>query len=453
MNISIFIFCIFLLQFVCFWVSRKSFEALATKEDYFLAGRALRFFPLAMTFIATQVGGGLVLGASEEAYQFGWTVLLYPLGASLGLFLLGSSIGMRLASFPVTTVAQIFETAYGSKRLKEIASFLSVLSLFMIFVAQLIASKKLMVMLGVESNLLFILFWAIVISYTAMGGFKAVVATDMVQASFFIVIFIIAFLASFFGKAAPLLNEGLLPEANLTGASKLLGWIFMPLLFMLIEQDMAQRCFAAASPKVIRKASLFAALSTFLISLIPIYFGTLAREIGVAPKENGSILVEMIQLTTNPWITALAGAAILAAIISTADSLINAITSNLSQDFEIFAKKFENLKFSKITTALLASLGLFISFYFDNIVDLLIQSYELSVYCLFIPILMALFKPRGNKLSAALAILFGALAFVFCKIIAIPFLPKEIACLFSSSIGFLIGEYLSSLKKEAIKIG
>ena len=37
-------------------------------------------------------------------------------------------------------------------------------------------------------------------------------------------------------------------------------------------------------------------------------------------------------------------------------------------------------------TCLISIGAIFFAFYFDNIVDLLIQSYELSVSCLFIPV-------------------------------------------------------------------
>ena len=51
--------------------------------------------------------------------------------------------------------------------------------------------------------------------------------------------------------------------------------------------------------------------------------------------QGGSVLMTTITKTTNPWMTALVGCAVLAAIISTATSLINAISSNLSSDFKL----------------------------------------------------------------------------------------------------------------------
>src|SRR5947209_3139824 len=114
MNISIFICLLFGLQIFYWLIGRRASKSLKGKEDYFLAGKSVRFFPLMMTFLATQVGGGVVLGAANEAYVFGSPVLLYPLGVALGLILLGSGIGRKLAKFQVTTVAQIFDVVYQS---------------------------------------------------------------------------------------------------------------------------------------------------------------------------------------------------------------------------------------------------------------------------------------------------------------------------------------------------
>ena len=82
MNITIFIALMFSLQFFYWVIGQRASKILNNKEDYFLAGKSVRLFPLMMTFLATQVGGGLILGAADEAYRFGWPVLLYPLGAS-----------------------------------------------------------------------------------------------------------------------------------------------------------------------------------------------------------------------------------------------------------------------------------------------------------------------------------------------------------------------------------
>jgi SSS family solute:Na+ symporter len=449
MNISIFVSMLFCLQFFYWLVGRRASKNLKGKEDYFLAGKSVRLFPLMMTFLATQVGGGVILGAADEAYQFGWPVLLYPMGAALGLILLGSGIGRKLAGFQVSTVAQIFEVAYGSVRLRKIVSALSVISLFMILVAQIIASNKFLVSLGFSNVPMFILFWSIVIIYTAQGGLRAVISTDMVQAAFFSSIFLLCFgFVLFFEPTISLMQIPHL-ESFTNVSSKLCGWLLMPLLFMVIEQDMGQRCFAGASPRIVSRASFLAGICTMIICVVPVFFGSLANVTGLEVSQGSSVLMAMIAKTTNPWITALVGCAVLAAIISTATSLINAISSNLSSDFKLsFLQNVDSIKVVKGITCIISIGSIFFAFYFDNIVDLLVQSYELSVSCLFVPVIMALFKRKGNFISACTAIILGAIGFVLFRIYPIDF-PKEILSLLLSMLGYGVGEVVSKYRLEA----
>lgn len=451
MNMSIFISLLFGLQFFYWLVGRRSSKNLSTKEDYFLAGKTVSLFPLMMTFLATQVGGGLFLGAADEAYHFGWPVLLYPLGQSLGFILLGLSLGKKLAGMHVSTVAQIFETVYRSTVLRKVASLLSVVSLFMILIAQIIASNKFLVSLGLNSTPLFIIFWTIVILYTVQGGLKAVISTDIVQATFFSMVFLACF--GFVLYIDPIASTLPLPqlESFALVSSKFSGWLLMPLLFMVVEQDMGQRCFAGASPRIVSKAALWAGIATMIVCVVPVFFGCLANALDVAAPKGGSILMTVITKTTNPWITAFVGCAILAAIISTATSLINAISSNLSSDFKLtLLKRFDTMALVKTITTLIAIGALFSAFYFSSIIDILIQSYELSVSCLLVSILIALFKKQGNVLSASLSIFFGALGFVLFRFYPI-ILPKEIASIVLSLGGYSCGELISYCKTKFLE--
>lgn len=436
MNLIIFISLLFGLQAIYWYVGKRASNNLNNNQDYFLAGKNIRFFPLMMTFLATQVGGGLVLGAAEEAYRFGWPVLLYPTGAAVGLILLGVGLGKKLAQFQVSTVAEVLEVVYRSSALRKVASILSVISLFMILVAQIIASNKFLVSLGFSNTMLFVLFWAIVILYTVRGGLKAVIATDIVQAAFFGTVFFLCFGFVFFSDPGTFFLSPAV-EKFAGASSKLCGWLLMPLMFMIIEQDMAQRCFAGGSPKIVSRASLWAGIFTLLIALIPIFFGVLAKTMGLVVPEGASVLMTVIQKTTNPWITAFVGCAVLAAIISTASSLINAICSNLASDL---IRKDNSIKFVQGITAITSIGALFFAFYFNNVVDLLIQSYELSVSCLFVPILAALFKRRGNFFSALLSIVMGAVGFCLFRFIPLDFFPREIASVLLSFAGYLGGE-------------
>lgn len=188
---------------------------------------------------------------------------------------------------------------------------------------------------------------------------------------------------------------------------------------------------------------------TMIICIVPVFFGSLANVMNLEVPQGGSVLMTAIAKTTNPWMTALVGCAVLAAIISTATSLINAISSNLSIDFKLT----DSMKIVKRITCAISIGAIFFAFYFDNIVDLLIQSYELSVSCLFVPILIALFKRKGNFTAALISIIFGCAGFLLFRLYPIDF-PKEIASILLSLTGYLFGEALyhvkTSIKAEVV---
>ena len=450
MDTATFIGVLTLLQLLCLWAGKKSSTHLEDQQDYFLASKEVRFFPLLMTFVATQIGGGLVLGAAEEAYQFGWTVLLYPLGQCLGFVVLALGVGRKLARFQVSTVAELLEVVYGSSALKKMGSLLSIISLFMILIAQVIASRKFMASIGVDNTALFFGFWGIVIIYTVMGGLRAVVNIDIIQALFFICVFAFGLSYIFYTGTFSLpavIEGGWRGEVFDYDAAKLGGWLLMPLLFMVIEQDMAQRCFAAKSPRVVTRAAAYAALMTLVVCLIPVFLGVLGKQLGVIVPPGSSVFMDVVQAFTNPYIAAVIGCAVLMAVLSTAISLLNAVSSNLSQDFDFSFKRGANsVQVSRMITAGIGLSALVGSFFAGEIVGLLIQSYELSVYCVFVPVCIALVKPRGHALSAWLAFFLGAVGFCITRFIVIEVLPKELICLTLSLVGFGLGEVLVKLR-------
>lgn len=445
MNLTLFWLLIISLQLLCLGIAFVASKKQTTRSDYYLAGRTLPFFPLLMTFVATQVGGGLILGSAQDAYHKGWEIVFYPLGAISGFLLLATFLGRRLAELPVSTVAQIFEYSYGSKTLKKVASLLSIMTLFMITVAQVIASQKFLAALQVDHFMWFAVFWIVVFIYTMWGGLAGIAGIDVVQASFFIVVFAASLVFVFSSTTVPLDISALRPSENIS-ANTWVSWFLMPCFFMLIEQDMAQRCFSAKTPAIVRRAALASAVLIFLICIVPITFGLMGKSAGIVVPDGHAVLMTLVQAMTGPTISAFVACAIMMAIISTAVSLIHSISSNLTQDFQnVSASTPRQLFVSRLVTLAVGVAALVVARYFDNIVDVLIQSYELSVACLFVPVLMSLLKKQRGSLPAGLAIAFGACAFFVFRILPAP-IPREILELLASAMGFALGSFSRSSK-------
>ena len=457
MDFSLLFVMVGVLSCLYIWIGQRASNNLQTNEDYFLMGRKLTFFPLCFTLLATQLGGGTLLGAAEEAYTRGWIILLYPLGASLGLIVLGMGFGAKLRKLNISTIAEVFEKIYGSWLLRRMASILSIVSFYFILVGQGIAARNFFLSMEI-SEIYFILFWVVLVSYTVMGGFKAVVDTDVLQAVLILVVLLIAWcfidlsvlletfsVSSIFGSSAGVSEVSGVGEVAENVASfdvPWVSWLLLPFLFMLIEQDMGQRCFAAKTPKVIGPAAISSGIILFAGSFIAVAFGVLAKELKLEPAEGSSVLINAVKILTNPQVTTLFMGAILMAISSTADSLLCAISTNLSFDFfsskKISEKKRINL--SRFLTLITGISALGVGYLFNNVVSVLMLSYELSICVLFVPVVGAVLLDKPSILGAYCSMICGAIGFILFRVAFVDFLlPKEVLTLILSFLGFVLG--------------
>ncbi len=416
MNTNIFIGALALLGIFSLFVSFRSSKN--SQKSYYLANRSLGPILLALSIMATQLGGGVILGTAEGAYRFGWGALLWPLGSALGLLAVGLFFGKRLRLLNISTIAEVYTKVYKLKSLRTVASILSIISLFLILSAQLIASKGLLATVGLDTPLAFFLIWSIVVLYTMMGGLKAVVLTDVIQA-----LFIAGALSTalFFTKTTTATATATLPSA-LNG--NLSAWFLMPCLFMIIGQDMGQRCFSGKNGKTVLLAFLLAAIGLALIGAIPVAFGTLARGLDLP---EGNVLLTSVQLLTNPAMTAIVGTAVVVALISTVDSLLCAVSSNLALDFAL-------LKNPKLLTFLVGLAAMTLAYTYTSITGLLLLSYELSVTSLSVSIIAALILKNPSPLGALLSVTLGTTGFLLFRFIDLPF--REIATLSLSALGY-----------------
>lgn len=432
MNTILFVCILATLACIYLFIGKLTAEGEQNNEEYFLGGRKLGFFSLTMTLLATQIGGGALIGASEEAFQRGWVGILYSCGLCLGLLLLACGFGAELRKLNLSTMAEIFEVKYQSRTLRKVASLLSVLSLFFILVASGLAVRKFLISLGLDQTSLYLGFWCVVILYTVMGGLKAVVYTDIVQTLFFIGCLI----GTFFCSLASVSDfSSLLHPPALTSGQSIpwTSWLLMPLLFVLTAQDMGQRCFSARSPKTVSIATATAAIIVLLFSLIPVYFGILGKELGLTVAPGGSVLLTAVEASTSSTVLTFFACAVLMAIISTADSLLCSISSNLAFDFT----KFEQ-KTSQGITFLVGMLAVGFSYAFENVVPVMVGAYEAYLSVLFVPITMAVIVKNPNRHSATLSMLLGAIGFAFFQVYETN-LPKELINLGLSYGGYFIG--------------
>lgn len=399
-----------------------------SNDDYFLAGRNLGLMPLALTLIATQLGGAMLLGTSENAYLYGLYGILYTASIAIGFLLLSMGIASRLRALNVATTAEIFQTHYKSSFLKHIASLLSIITLCGILIGQVVASRAIIDSLNMgsqSSELLFIAFWFFIILYTIIGGLHAVVAADGMQVAVIVVVFSAVFLYSLlYGPAVDWSDLITLQKANFgampLSMNMIVATLLMPALFSLIEQDLAQRFFAARTRHIATMSAIVACIFMIAFALIPIYFGMQAKLMGLTIAAGKSPLLPAIEYLTNEFVVALCLCAIIAAITSTADSLLCAISSNIAQDFGGSSAQ-NSLARSQLITLIVGAFAVACSYFVpNNIITIMIDSYLISVSCLLVPLLIVYFDMPRSSRAALAAVVAGA-----CGVALLPFLATD----------------------------
>jgi len=152
---------------------------------------------------------------------------------------------------------------------------------------------------------------------------------------------------------------------------------------------------------------------------------------------------------TNDFILAIIGCCLIAAITSTADSLLCAISSNVVQDFGIDLRGRKQLLFSQVVTCLAGLGGMGIAYFSQDILGVLSQSYGLLISCLFVPVLFCFTSWKLRKYAGGLSVVGGALAFILCKLAMlqgydISPMMQVIIPLLVSGLGFSIGCFVKN---------
>ena len=299
-------------------------------DNYFLANRTVGLFQLTLTFLATQLGGGLILGTYEAAIQYGPVAIFYAFGLSLGLFALSLGIGAKFRNLSLKTIPEIFSKVYQSTKMQYAASILMIASLFLILVAIGTSFRKLFY-LRWSHDWWFVLSWLIITMYTSFGGLKTVIKTDVYQIIYVLIVFVI--LGCFLGFNAKLDLSAVSQTLNFEMNIPWISWIIMPMFFVILGQDMGQRCMAAKDSSTIIWATLLSGIILLLSTSIPLILGLLQKS-NFSPLENNTALnlFNLIYSISNKMMAQMFIVAVAMAIISTADSLLCAISSNVYYD-------------------------------------------------------------------------------------------------------------------------
>jgi sodium/proline symporter len=429
---------------VMLYIGYYAYQRTANSSDYFLGGRTLGPWPAALSAGASDMSGWLLLGLPGYAYAAGIESLWLAGGLLIGTWANWLFSAKRLRTYSITTDNALTLPEFISRRFNDktklvqsIAAFF-ILMFFLFYTSSgLVAGGKLFeTVFGLDYTYAVLIGAVCVVSYTLFGGFLAVSWTDLVQGLLMSAALLIVPIAAMQGGFPELsadlssINPELLtlwngidgkPLSWITIVSLLawgLGYFGQPHILARFKATRSNKDLITAR----RIAVIWTALSMFgavLVGLVGLIYvqGNLTN--GLADGEK--IFMLLVNTIFHPVIAGVLLAAILAAIMSTADSQLLVSSSALAEDFykqliNPGATTEQVMLVGRLGVVALSLLALFLAMNPDSSVLGLVSYAWAGFGAAFGPvIILSLYWKRMNRNGALAGILVGGITIVVWK--------------------------------------
>lgn len=160
------------------WVSRGQKDS----DDFLLGGRSIPWWAALLSLVATEISAATFLGAPEQGYRRDLTYLQFSIGSIAAKFVLAHFFISVYYKAGVTTVYEFLLTRFGPVSQKTTAGLFLFGRVFADGSRLFIAAITIEVVTGLPIELSIITLALVTVLYTAAGGIKAVIWTDVMQA-------------------------------------------------------------------------------------------------------------------------------------------------------------------------------------------------------------------------------------------------------------------------------
>ncbi|NYS61213.1 sodium/proline symporter [Vreelandella salicampi] len=312
----------------------------SSMEGYYLGGRNVGPLVTAMTMQSTSMSGYMFLGAGSLGYTQGYYGFWYAAGdiggGVVNLSVLGRKMRKLSQIMGALTSIEYLEKRYPSKWVRLFAAVLSVFLLGAYVLAQFIAGGKgLELVTGLPYEAALAIAVAVILAYTLMGGYGAVAYTDLLQ-SFVMIIgivwILIATLQEVGGFTAANEALGSLDPTLLSVWGRDLayegqwGIVLGALLIFSIGYmgwpHVVTRHMAMRNPFHARRAGVYSTLWNLIFVSAPYILGVLAILVLPDLDDPEQAIFALAQNLLPSAVVGIVMAAIMAAIMSTADSIL-----------------------------------------------------------------------------------------------------------------------------------
>jgi len=320
-----------------------------TGEDLFLAGRSLMWGTIGLSLFASNISSTTLIGLAGDAYSTGIAVSNYEWMAGLVLVFMAFFFIPFFIRSRLTTIPEYLEKRFDVRSRKYFSGLTVFTSIMIDAAGGIYAGTLVLQMFFPDLPFLWTAFGLAGVAgiYTAFGGLAAVVYTDVIQAVILFIGSIIIALLTFaqfdfsWAQATAALPDGHLsmihpiddPEGRLPWLGTLVGVPVLGFYYWGLNQYIVQRVLGAKDLKQARWGALLGGL----LKLAPLFIMVLpgAWALSLYPNlENPDLVFPTLVTELLPiGVVGLVLAGLVAAIMSTIDSTLNAASTLITVDF------------------------------------------------------------------------------------------------------------------------
>ena len=423
-----------------------AYRRTVSSSDYFLGGRSLGPWPAALSAGASDMSGWLLLGLPGYAFSSGLESIWLGAGLLIGTWLNWLFVAKRLRTYSIEADDSLTLPEFFANRFEDKSNLLQVISAFFILLfflfytsSGLVAGGKLFeTVFGLDYTLAVIIGTVCVVSYTLFGGFLAVSWTDLIQgllmAAALIIVPIIAIqseggFASLF-TALEVKNPELLTIWNDSKGEPLtviaiislaawgLGYFGQPHILARFAAVRSNAEITTARRIAVTWSGL-SMIGAILVGLAGIVY--VDNQLGGNLGDGEKIFMLLVNAMFHPVVAGILLAAILAAIMSTADSQLLVSSSALAEDFykQVFRKDASQkqvVMVGRIAVIGLSIVALMLAMDPDSSVLGLVSYAWAGFGAAFGPtLILSLYWKRMNRFGALAGVIVGGLTVVIWK--------------------------------------
>ncbi|HCP14267.1 MAG TPA: hypothetical protein DIT32_00530 [Peptococcaceae bacterium] len=403
------------------WVGHKASKEVVSAEDFMVAGGKLGPVAISCTMIATWLGTGSLIGFVGTGYNYGITVVSYTAAATLAALTIRYLWCEWLRNKGFVTMPDWMGYIYGSD--KYIKAFTSFCYIFMYcsWTVGMASGCGIMCknLLGIPTWVGALVCGIVFIAFTVTGGMYAVAWMDVFQQ----VVITIGILLLFVGIGAQTGWYTLITPENLgtqyfNFSLPNYWWVISIVLTYffgnLFGQTYYQRIYASRDLKTAKIGLLAGAIAVILVGIYCMYVGLSVRATGVVLEKADDAVFWAINQWMPFWMKPVYLIAILAAAFSTADSALNAASTNVANDIykNIINPKVDDkslIKVAKIATVVLGVLCVGLALRPITMLVLIFKGAQVAIIGgIFWPIILGMYWKGAAKSAARVTTLLGA---------------------------------------------